>query len=183
MGRQKVAWKGETTMADADRPDTNGPETRFLSGLTHELRTPLGSILMLAELLGANRSGTLDAKNLGTYRQDPAGGVGRSRPDRRSRIPEPDQRRPGDSVSPGRVATAASPTARAESSPRGGGKTASPESEFRGRSAGDPGDRRPAAGAAPRHIWSTTPFERRRPESSWIELGQIILWRSGDPGP
>ena len=44
--------------------ETDTPETRFLSGLTHELRTPLGSILMLAELLGGNRSGTLGAKDL-----------------------------------------------------------------------------------------------------------------------
>ncbi len=44
--------------------ETSGAETRFLSGLTHELRTPLGSILMLAELLGQNRMGTLGAKDL-----------------------------------------------------------------------------------------------------------------------
>ncbi len=36
---------------------------KFLSGLTHELRTPLGSILMLTELLGSNRSGNLNAKD------------------------------------------------------------------------------------------------------------------------
>ncbi len=51
-----------------DATETDTPETRFLSGLTHELRTPLGSILMLAELLAellaSNRSGTLAAKDL-----------------------------------------------------------------------------------------------------------------------
>ncbi len=39
-------------------------EQRFLSGLTHELRTPLGSILMLAELLEENRSGSMSDKDL-----------------------------------------------------------------------------------------------------------------------
>ncbi|MEM7354851.1 MAG: HAMP domain-containing sensor histidine kinase [Acidobacteriota bacterium] len=44
---------------------SNKPEQRFLSGLTHELRTPLGSILMLTELLGENRAGNLGPKDLG----------------------------------------------------------------------------------------------------------------------
>lgn len=39
-------------------------EQRFLSGLTHELRTPLGSILMLTELLGENRTGSMSDKDL-----------------------------------------------------------------------------------------------------------------------
>ncbi len=47
-----------------DATENNRTETRFLSGLTHELRTPLGSVLMLAELLGGNHSGTLGAKDL-----------------------------------------------------------------------------------------------------------------------
>ena len=47
-----------------DTKTTCRPESRFLSGLTHELRTPLGSILMLAELLGENRSGHLSTKDL-----------------------------------------------------------------------------------------------------------------------
>ncbi len=47
-----------------DPAKNNRSETRFLSGLTHELRTPMGSILMLAELLGDNRSGALADKDL-----------------------------------------------------------------------------------------------------------------------
>jgi signal transduction histidine kinase len=43
-----------------------GPEgtekTRILSGLTHELRTPLGSILMMSELLAENGAGHLDER-------------------------------------------------------------------------------------------------------------------------
>lgn len=45
-----------------------GPEgtekTRILSGLTHELRTPLGSILMMSELLAENGSGNLDEREI-----------------------------------------------------------------------------------------------------------------------
>jgi len=43
---------------------TGEREQRFLSGLTHELRTPLGSILMLTELLEANRTGSMSDKDL-----------------------------------------------------------------------------------------------------------------------
>lgn len=39
-------------------------KARFLSGLVHELRTPLGSMLMLAELLGENSSGRLGDREL-----------------------------------------------------------------------------------------------------------------------
>ncbi len=35
---------------------------RFLSGLTHEIRTPLTSILMMSELLAANAAGHLDER-------------------------------------------------------------------------------------------------------------------------
>jgi signal transduction histidine kinase len=59
----------------SDRPETGsdapvstpkGPDgtekTRILSGLTHELRTPLGSILMMSELLAENGADHLDAR-------------------------------------------------------------------------------------------------------------------------
>lgn len=39
-------------------------KTRFLSGLVHELRTPLGSVLMLAELLAENSSGRLTHREI-----------------------------------------------------------------------------------------------------------------------
>jgi len=50
-------------MSDTDPKGPLGTEkTRILSGLTHELRTPLGSILMMSELLAENASGHLDAR-------------------------------------------------------------------------------------------------------------------------
>jgi len=39
-------------------------KTRVLSGLTHELRTPLGSILMMSELLAENPAGRLDQREI-----------------------------------------------------------------------------------------------------------------------
>lgn len=39
-------------------------KTRVLSGLTHELRTPLGSILMMSELLAENPAGRLDDREI-----------------------------------------------------------------------------------------------------------------------
>ncbi len=46
----------------AERGDTE--KTRILSGLTHELRTPLGSILMMSELLAENGAGHLDEREI-----------------------------------------------------------------------------------------------------------------------
>jgi signal transduction histidine kinase len=44
---------------------TKGTEkTRVLSGLTHELRTPLGSILMMSELLAENGAAHLDEREI-----------------------------------------------------------------------------------------------------------------------
>ena len=39
-------------------------QTRLLSALTHELRTPLGSILMMSELLAENAEGHLDPREV-----------------------------------------------------------------------------------------------------------------------
>ena len=44
------------------RRTTGTEKTRILSGLTHELRTPLGSILMMSELLADNGAGHLDER-------------------------------------------------------------------------------------------------------------------------
>lgn len=61
----------------SDSPHPNGPETndtqpetwsapaRLISGMAHDARTPLGSVLMMAELLAADPKGNLDPKQLG----------------------------------------------------------------------------------------------------------------------
>lgn len=52
-------------MSDIDPKGPRGTEkTRILSGLTHELRTPLGSILMMSELLADNGAGNLDEREI-----------------------------------------------------------------------------------------------------------------------
>lgn len=52
--------------SDPTRPKgpSGNEKTRVLSGLTHELRTPLGSILMMSELLSENSAGRMDDREV-----------------------------------------------------------------------------------------------------------------------
>jgi signal transduction histidine kinase len=56
--------RAETVRTDPDRAYLQEPEqwTRFLSALTHELRTPLASLRMLAELLAGAPQGNLGSQ-------------------------------------------------------------------------------------------------------------------------
>jgi len=55
-------------MSDTNPKGSRHPKgtekARILSGLTHELRTPLGSILMMSELLADNSAGHLDEREI-----------------------------------------------------------------------------------------------------------------------
>jgi len=49
---------------ESSRQKQGTEKTRVLSGLTHELRTPLGSILMMSELLAENGASHLDEREI-----------------------------------------------------------------------------------------------------------------------
>ncbi len=53
----------------ASRATARQRHSHFVSKLGHELRTPLGSVLMMAELLAENSPGNLDDKQLGYARR------------------------------------------------------------------------------------------------------------------
>lgn len=54
---EALAARRSNAAGEADAEIARHHKTRFLSGLVHELRTPLGSVLILAELLAENDTG------------------------------------------------------------------------------------------------------------------------------